>query len=73
MEVEYRKIDRKVNYKPWNCGNCSKLIGVKYNNGILAIKYKDFTGWLMSGEFKLICTFCKSENTYRKTADVSDI
>jgi len=73
MEVEHRKIVRKVNYKQWNCGNCNKLIGIIYNNGILAVKYKDFTGWLITGEFKLICRFCKSENTYKKILNVSDI
>ena len=70
MEVEHRKIIKK--YKEWRCGSCNKLLGIIHNNGVLAIKYKDFVGYVLKGDFKMICTFCKSENNYthNKLVDV---
>ncbi len=70
MEVEHRKIMRK--YKEWRCGSCNKLLGIIHNNGILAIKHKDFVGYSMGGDFKTICVFCKSDNnnTHKSIVEV---
>jgi hypothetical protein len=57
-------INKKSALKNWRCGACHKLLGIIYRNGILAIKHKDFVGWVLSGDFKTICRFCKCENTY---------
>lgn len=60
MIVEHRKLDK---FRHWKCGGCNKLLGVIYPTRTLAIKYKDFVGYV-DGEIKIICTFCKSENIY---------
>jgi hypothetical protein len=62
MEVEYKKIVRK--YKEFRCGSCTRLLGIIHNTGVLAIKYKEFKGYVLSGEFKIVCTFCGADNNY---------
>ena len=61
MQVEHRK--KRALHREWRCGGCDKLLGIIYPTRTLAIKYKDLTAWV-DGEVKVICTFCKSENTY---------
>ncbi len=70
LVVERRKNHPK--YKAWQCGTCSKLLGLVYPNGVLCIKFKDLTCWVV-GQAKIVCRFCKTINTYRTSINIEDM
>lgn len=61
MIVETRKVKK---FKNWQCGGCTKLLGIVHDTGIISIKYKDMLLWV-KGEVTTICRFCQTSNTYR--------
>lgn len=66
-------LKHKSKFRNWDCGGCGKLLGIIYHNGTLAIKYKDFVGWALSGEFKTVCRYCKCENTYKHRNNIENL
>ncbi len=70
MVVEKRK--GRPKYKAWECGTCTKLLGLIYPNGTLAVKHKDLVLWVV-GQAKTVCRFCQTINTYRTTLSIEDI
>lgn len=68
MQVEHKK----HKHKEWRCGGCDKLLGIIFPTRTLAIKYKDFTGYV-DGEIKVICTFCKSDNIYNSRSNIENL
>lgn len=63
---------QKSKFKQWNCGSCRKLLGLIYNNGTLAIKYKDLLLWA-TGEVKTICRYCQVENVYKSDNKIDSL
>lgn len=50
-----------IKYVTWRCGSCNHVLGLRYPNGTLAIKYKDLVAWV-EGTYKTICRYCKTAN-----------
>ncbi len=67
-----RKKTTPRKYKTWQCGTCNKLLGLIYPDGVLTIKHKDLTMWVI-GYVKTACRFCKTINTYRTDVKIEEI
>ncbi len=72
MMTIVRKKTSPRKYKTWLCGTCNKLLGLIYPDGVLAIKHKDLTCWVI-GQVKVACRFCATINTYRTTVKLEEI
>ncbi len=72
VQVITKKKTSPRKYKVWECGTCTKLLGIIYPNGVLCIKFKDLTCWVV-GQAKIVCRFCKTINTYRTSVNIEDV
>jgi len=50
-----------VKFVPWRCGSCHHVLGLRYSNGTLAVKYKDLVAWV-TGTYRTVCRYCKTTN-----------
>lgn len=59
-------------YTVWKCGTCDATLGLKYPNGVLAIKYKDLVAWVV-GYYRTVCRRCKTVNSHESGVKIEDV
>lgn len=72
MDTIVQHVKRKQVLRNWTCGGCDKLLGIIYQDGTLAIKYKDLVAWV-TGHYKTICRNCKTINEYKTGNKIEDL
>jgi len=60
-----------VKYVPWRCGTCDRILGLRYVNGTLVVKYKDLVAWV-TGNYRTVCRFCKTINEIETQSRIED-